>query len=112
MAPSRYVLSHSILHSEATWVQIEEMTYMKDQKRLTLLIDDWEVILKRSLYGSIAVQIGQYPSVLSLTNMTGECTSAKGIFGAVKGALATMALGDSWNFIAVTIDNPTVMQSF
>jgi hypothetical protein len=37
--PSHYVLSHSILDSEAAWVQLEEMAYMKDWKRLTLLID-------------------------------------------------------------------------
>jgi hypothetical protein len=43
---SRYVLSHSILDSEAAQVQLEEMAYMKDQKRLTLLIDGWEDILK------------------------------------------------------------------
>jgi hypothetical protein len=66
------------------------MAYMKNWKRLTLLIDGWEDILKRSLYGSATAQIGQYPSVLSLTDMTGEHASAEGIFSAVKGALATM----------------------
>jgi hypothetical protein len=112
MAPSHYVLSHSILGSEAARVQIEEMAYMKDWKRLTLLIDGWEDILKRSLYRSVAVQIGQYPSILSLTDMTGERASVEGIFGAVKDALATMGSGDGRNFIAATTDNPTVMQSF
>ena len=92
--PSHYVLSHSFLDSEAAQVQLEEMAYMKDQKRLTLLIDGWEDILKRSLYGSVTAQTGQYPSVLSLTDMTGERASAAGIFNAAKDALATMGLGD------------------
>jgi hypothetical protein len=106
------VLSHSILDSEAARVQLEEMAYMKDRKRLTLLIDGWEDILKRSLYGSVAAQVGQYPSVLSLTDMTAQRASAENVFNAAKDALTVMGLGDGRNFIAATTDNPTVMQSF
>lgn len=88
------------------------MAYMKDRKRLTLLIDGWEDILKRSLYGSVAAQVGQYPSVLSLTDMTAQRASAENVFNAAKDALTVMGLGDGRNFIAATTDNPTVMQSF
>jgi hypothetical protein len=64
------------------------------------------------LYGSVAAQVGQYPSVLSLTNRTAEHASAENIFNTAKDALAVMGLGDDWNFIAATTDNPIVMQSF
>jgi hypothetical protein len=64
------------------------------------------------LYGSVAAQVGQYPSVLSLTYMTAECASAENVFNAAKDPLAVMGLGDGQNFIAATTDNPTVIQSF
>ena len=41
-APSRYVLSHTIMDGEAARVQIEEVEWVKQRKRLTLLIDGWE----------------------------------------------------------------------
>jgi hypothetical protein len=55
------------------------------------------------LYGSVA-QVGQYPSVLSLTNMTAEHASAENVFNAAKDALAVMGLGDGQNFIVATTD--------
>ncbi|KAF8225744.1 hypothetical protein L208DRAFT_1408030 [Tricholoma matsutake] len=82
-APSRYVLSHSIMDAEAASSNLSEASsycsvatdstaVSYDRKRLTLLIDGWEDILRPSLYGSVAVEVGQYLSVLSLTDMTGN----------------------------------------
>ncbi|KIK75104.1 hypothetical protein PAXRUDRAFT_94925, partial [Paxillus rubicundulus Ve08.2h10] len=69
--PSRYVLSHNLLDSEAVRVQQEDIERLKNCKKLTLLLDGWEDLLKRSLYGSVAVEVNQHPVVLSLDDMTG-----------------------------------------
>ncbi|KAI0310028.1 ribonuclease H-like domain-containing protein [Amylostereum chailletii] len=79
---------------------------------LTFLIDGWEDKLKRSLYGTMATQVGQYPIILSLEDMSGERGTADGLFGVMRKALGTMELEDGRNFVALTADNPTVMQKF
>ncbi|KAF8840053.1 hypothetical protein BDN67DRAFT_1011772 [Paxillus ammoniavirescens] len=70
--PSRYVLSHSIMDAELCRVQLEEVARVKERKRLTFLLDGWEDLLKRSLYGALAAEINQYPIVLKLADMTGR----------------------------------------
>ena len=77
LAPSRYVLSHTIMDGEAARVQIEEVDRIKQRKRLMLLIDGWEDKLKRSLYGIVASEVNQYPVVLSLQDLTGHRGSAE-----------------------------------
>ncbi|KAI6042900.1 hypothetical protein EDC04DRAFT_2878284 [Pisolithus marmoratus] len=64
--------------------------------QLTYLIDGWEDRLKRSLYGSMAAEVNQYPVLLEVSEL----------------ALKKMEIEDARNIIAVTMDNPTVMQSF
>lgn len=111
-APSRYILSHSIMDGESARVQIEEVDRVKPRKRLTLLIDGWEDKLRRSLYGTVASEVNQYPVVLGLEDMTGHRGSAEKILATSQKAMDAMELGDGHNFIALTTDNPTVMQSF
>ncbi|KAJ8579829.1 hypothetical protein M405DRAFT_939003 [Rhizopogon salebrosus TDB-379] len=64
-APSRYVLSHSIMDSEVARVQIEDIARLKGRKRLTFLLDGWEDKIRRSLYGSLAAEVKQRPVALS-----------------------------------------------
>ena len=70
--PSCYVLSHSIMDAELSRVQLEEISHVQERKRLTFLLDGWEDLLKRSLYGALAAEVNQYPIVLSLADMTGK----------------------------------------
>ncbi|KIK75288.1 hypothetical protein PAXRUDRAFT_173244, partial [Paxillus rubicundulus Ve08.2h10] len=70
--PSRNVLSHSLMNAELCRVQLEEVALVKEQKRLTFLLDGWEDLLKCSLYGALAAEINQYPIVLKLADMTGQ----------------------------------------
>jgi len=100
------------MDGEAARVQMEEIGRLKPRKRLTLLIDGWEDKLRRSLYGSVASEVNQYPVVLSVEDVTGYRGSADRILETSQKALKTMELGDGRNFIACTTDNPTVMQSF
>ena len=107
-----YVLTHSIKDAELCRVQIEEMAHLKERRRITFLIDGWEDKLKRSLYGSLAAKVNKYPVVLSLEDMTGCQGSATGLMEAAEQALKTMEVEDGENFIAITTNNPTVMQAF
>jgi hypothetical protein len=100
------------MDGEAARVQIEEVERVKQRKRLTLLIDGWEDKLKRSLYGTVASEVNQYPVVLALEDMTGYRGSAEKILETSQKAMDGMELGDGENFIALTTDNPTVMQSY
>ncbi|KAG1787733.1 uncharacterized protein HD556DRAFT_1448416 [Suillus plorans] len=110
--PSRYVLSRHLLDSEAVRVQQEEINRLKDRKCLTLLLDGWEDLLRRSLYGSLAVEVNHPPVVLALENMTGQRGTAENLVAVSQKAMNHMEVGDGRKFIAVTTDNPTVMQSY
>ncbi|KAK7045152.1 hypothetical protein R3P38DRAFT_3433925 [Favolaschia claudopus] len=74
--PSRYVLSNRLLLSESSRVHLEEVERLKKRKMLTLLLDGWEDALRRSLYGSLAAGVGEYPVVLGLNDLTGSRGSA------------------------------------
>ena len=111
-SPSRYVISHSIMDSKAARVCLEELDCVKKSKKLTYLIDGWEDLLKQSIYRSVAAEVGKYPTMLSLEDMTGNQAMAEGIMDAAEKAMQEMDLLDGKHFIAVTTDNPTVMQAF
>ncbi|KAF9232025.1 hypothetical protein BU15DRAFT_55483, partial [Melanogaster broomeanus] len=110
--PSRYVLSHNLLDTEAVRVQQEEIDRLKGRKNLTLLLDGWEDLLKRSLYGSVAVEVNKHPIVLSLEDMTGNRGNADNLVSITQKAMSKMEIGDGKNVIAITTDNPTVMQAY
>ncbi|KAJ7593573.1 hypothetical protein C8J56DRAFT_1043379 [Mycena floridula] len=91
-APSRYVLSHTLMDSEVAWVQTEEIAQLQGRRNMTLILDDWEDKLRRSLYGTIAAEVGNYPVVLSVEDVTGFCGSADEIFEVADNAMATMEI--------------------
>lgn len=100
------------MDSEYARVSIEEIGRLKQRNRLTLLFDGWEDKIRRSLYGSVAAEVGQYPTVLSLDELTGHRGSADKYLETVKKALKNMEIENGKNLIALTTDDPTVMQSF
>ena len=64
------------------------------------------------MYGSIVSEGSKYPVLLSLDDITGYQGSADTIFATALKALGCMELQDGKNIIAVTTDNPIVMQAF
>jgi hypothetical protein len=100
------------MDAEAARAQVEDITRLKSRKRLTLLFDGWEDKLRRSLYGTIAAEQGELLCVLSLDELTGDRGTAQKYLETTKGALKKMDLDDGLNFIALTTDNPTVMQAY
>ena len=109
---SRYVLSHTIMDAEAARVQVEEIARLHSRNLLTMLFDGWEDKLRRSLYGTVASEVGQHPTVLSLEELTGFRGSADKYLETAINAMTKMDLDDGVRFVSATTDNPTVMQSF
>jgi hypothetical protein len=85
---------------------------LKAYKHLTLLFDGWEDRLQHNLYGTVAAECGEPPSILSLDELTGSWGTAEKYLETTKGALKKMDLHDGRNFVALTTDNPTVMQAY
>ena len=109
---SPYVLSHRLLDAESVRVWEEETKRLESRNFLTFLFDGWEDSLKRSLYGSVAAEVKQHPTVLSLDDLTGKRGNVATLIETTRRATSTMALSDMKKFIAVTTDNPTTMQAY
>ena len=86
-------------------MHLEGLDHVKKSKKLTYLINEWEDLLKQSIYGSVAAEVGKYPTVLSLEDMTGNWATAEGIIDVAEKAMREMDLLDGKHFIAVTTDN-------
>ncbi|KAG1848290.1 hypothetical protein F4604DRAFT_1973927 [Suillus subluteus] len=104
--------SRHLLDSEAVRVQQEGINRLKERKCLTLLPDGWDNLLRRRLYGSLAVEVNHPPVVLALENMTGQRGTAENLVTVSQKAMDCTEVGDRKKFIAVTTDNPRVMQSY
>ncbi|KAG2074550.1 hypothetical protein BDR04DRAFT_1115437 [Suillus decipiens] len=68
--------------------------------------------LKRSLYGSVATEVKQYPVVLVLEDMTGNHGNARNLLATSKKAMDQTEIGNGKQFIALRMDNPSVMQAY
>ncbi|KAF8515666.1 hypothetical protein JB92DRAFT_3154691 [Gautieria morchelliformis] len=74
-----------------------------------MLVDGWEDIMRRSIYGNILAKHTQYPVMLGIKGMTGERASADAILD-VEEAIKKME--KDWpSIITLVTDNPTVMQA-
>ncbi|EJF63824.1 hypothetical protein DICSQDRAFT_145296 [Dichomitus squalens LYAD-421 SS1] len=97
---------------ESVRVWDEEMKRLEKRNFLTFLFDGWEDCLKRSLYGSIAAEVKQHPTVLSLDDLSGKRGNVPTLIETTQRATSTMGLSDMKKFIAATTDNPTTMQAY
>ncbi|KAK7051930.1 DUF659 domain-containing protein [Favolaschia claudopus] len=111
-APSRYVLSHTLLDSEAADVFLKDSDRLQSSQMLTMLEDGWEDVLKRSIYGVVAAGVGMFPILMGLHDITGERGNAAKCLEIATDSLKLMGVPEGRNFIALTTDNPTTMQSF
>ncbi|KAJ7120599.1 ribonuclease H-like domain-containing protein, partial [Mycena crocata] len=97
---------------EAADVFLKDSDRLKSSNLLTLLEDGWEDRLKRSVYGVVAAGMGMFPILMSLNDLTGERGNAVKCLDVAVDALKFMGVPEARNFIALTTDNPTTMQSF
>ena len=93
-------------------MNLEDLERIQAWRQLTLLFDGWEDILRWNLYGTVGAGIRKFPIVLSLDNMTGRWGTAQGYLETIKGAMCKMGIAGGQQVLALTTDNPTVMQAF
>ena len=110
--PSPYVLSHTVLDAEYARIQLDDIESLKSRRLLTFLIDGWEDVQRRSLYGSVAAEVGKPSIMMGLENLTGQRATADRLVDVTKNALAQLEVEDPHQFIAVTTDNPTTMKAY
>lgn len=110
--PSAAVMSKRLLDTEVGRAYADETAELKKAACLTLLFDGWEDKARRSLYGSVAAQVSKPPTVLALTELTGHRGNADKYVETLENATGSMGIQGATNIVALTTDNPTVMQSF
>jgi hypothetical protein len=106
------VLSHRLLDGEKARVHLTEMARLKACNWFMLLFDRWEDKKRRSIYGSVAAQLNKDPIILGLENLTGKRATANTYLETIQTSMQKMDIGDGKQFIALTTDNPSVMQLF
>ncbi|KAF8989513.1 ribonuclease H-like domain-containing protein [Cyathus striatus] len=74
----------------------EDMERLKNKENLTYLIDGWEDSMRRSVYGCLLAEVGEYSFIIGLKELTGVRVTADNLLC----------------IIAVCTDNPTTMQAF
>jgi len=62
--PSPYTLTHTVMAGEESRVYLFELDRLKSKRNLTIMVDGWDDRLWRSVYGVLATQRGDFPSVL------------------------------------------------
>ncbi|KAF8580655.1 hypothetical protein K439DRAFT_1415198 [Ramaria rubella] len=75
------------------------------------MVDGWEDVQRRSLYGTLAAEVGKPSTVLSLEDVTGQHGDAKKMGEVVGGGMVKMELVPRQHVGLVT-DNPMVMKAF
>lgn len=106
--PSRYVLSRSLLDSEAARVQLEDEASLQGRQNLTLLCDGWDDAAGRSIYATLAVEVQRPPILLGLTDMTGQRANTFAILKVNEDNLASMNV-NPLQIAGLCTDNPTTM---
>jgi hypothetical protein len=89
----------------------EDIERLKGRNNLSYLLDGWDDVLWRSIYGSILAEVAVHPIVLGLQEMTGKCTMAENLIEVSNKALQRRGVNPA-AVIAVCTDNPTTMRAF
>ncbi|KAF9000108.1 ribonuclease H-like domain-containing protein [Cyathus striatus] len=102
----------------STYLPAEEVrAYNEDVERLaareslTYLMDGWEDSMKQSVYGCLVSEVGEYPIILALKELTGIRATADNLVVVADEALTKKQV-NSRAITAVCTDNPTTMQAF
>ncbi|KDQ15260.1 hypothetical protein BOTBODRAFT_108857 [Botryobasidium botryosum FD-172 SS1] len=103
------MLTHTIMAGEESRVHLFELDRLKSKRNLTLMVDGWDDRLRRSVYGVVTMQRGDFPSVLGLHDLTGSRASAEAIVDVVNKGINTMEI-DVRRIIGAVTDDPTPMR--
>lgn len=108
--PSRYVLQHTTLDAEAARVELQVRDELAKRQSMTLLIDGWEDLAGRSLYGTVISGVEAMPIVLGLSDLTGKRGTADALVDVCVESMKRKEI-DVRRIAALCTDDPTVMRS-
>lgn len=106
--PSRYVICHTVMDSEAARIQILEEDNLSKRTNMTLLCDGWDDAAGRSVYATLAVEVNKPPVLLGLVDMTGQRTNVEAIIELNERNLASMNV-NPLQMAGLCTDNPSTM---
>lgn len=89
---------------------MKEQEKLKTQSGLTIMTDGWDDRRHRSLYGTLAAERGEYPTILSLDDLTGKRGDADTIVGVVESSMKKMMV-EPEQVAAIVTDDPKVMRA-
>ncbi|KAI0783234.1 hypothetical protein C8Q75DRAFT_811045 [Abortiporus biennis] len=104
-------LRYKLLPAEDLHVLHLEHEYLKNSSHLTIMLDGWDDITHRSLYGSMAAHQKHTPIMLGLEDMTGKHINSDALIPVMNKAVLSFGIS-SKQVIALVTDNPTVMHCF
>lgn len=99
------------LPAEEQCAILEDLERLKGRQNMTYLLDGWDDVMRRSVYGSILAEVAVHPVVLGLQEMTGRRATAENLVEVSDGALQKKGVQPT-AVIAVCTDNPTTVQAF
>jgi len=108
--PLKDALTRTMLPAEAARVQLFQRKLLAEKNFLTLMTDGWDDAMHRSLYGTLTAERGNFPTVLSLEDITGKRGSAATIEEVLDNGLEKMGV-DPKQLIGLVTDDPSVMGS-
>ncbi|KAF8162669.1 ribonuclease H-like domain-containing protein [Crassisporium funariophilum] len=99
------------LLAEESRVFNQDIKDLQGRNNLTYLMDGWEDIQQRSVYGSMLAEVLEFPVVLGLEELTRVRATAENLHQLSNRAVAKKNVKTT-SIIAVCTDNPTTMQAF
>lgn len=84
---------------------------LEGRNNLTYLMDGWDDSQRRSVYGCMVAEVGEFPVVLGVEELTGIRATADNLCDVATKALAKKSV-EPKSIIAVCTDNPTPMVAF
>ncbi|KAF8973343.1 ribonuclease H-like domain-containing protein [Flammula alnicola] len=89
----------------------EDLRHLDGRNNLTYLMDRWEDIQRRSVYGCMVAEVSQFPVVLGLEELSGVRAMADHLVQVSNRALTKKNIKPT-SINAICTDNPMTMQAF
>ena len=93
-------------------VQAIELARLGKKFSLTVMVDGWDDAVRRSLYGTLACERGDTPSMLGLEDLTGQRGDAVAVLDVVEKAMKGSGIEPKKQVIAAVSDDPNTMRKY
>ncbi|KAE9405318.1 hypothetical protein BT96DRAFT_935033 [Gymnopus androsaceus JB14] len=107
---SHFVMTQTFLDSEHSCVHLELVEKLAAKWTHSYTSHGWEDILRWSIYGVAAAQVGKRSSILGLQDLTGSRGDDKKVLDTANSCMADMGVVNAACILAAFTDNPSVMK--